>query len=1280
MKLHLYPEVQSRLAAFSLRLQHLAASTDSESYIDPKVQAENLQYSLSFTLARLISVLTFIDRSKNVVEALLHEFNQRQGTALTYGDFESIGWLRCINNDVLIPSSVKYFIWQVGYYEQEEKPVEIPQDKAIHVAFLRLFYERCYQDAKLTISPDDLAALLAPPTHSAITIRFLVERKVLVEKNGSFCWLGGDYVRQLGNEIAASLWLLTTDKKVTEKQFRRYVKQLHGAQVWPNDMRQFLSPAATTRISNLATAVLLQEPDLVNTDTEFRKIWLDSPSYAHIKITDEVPHVSIAGQTSAALIEHIEQHKWRFRDVFDHQASRGFHDLLLRLALSYDSLRPSPYPNTIQLLEAVDRPYIVWKTFEALGQRTPQAIPYLLNDSELAPLAFKALTKLGLSQFWVSEQENRDERYRQQQEVLGDLWLELFGSYLDIAVTATHAFDELGKSVGGILYQLAIKAFATTGSYSNGHIEQQAAATVYPKALAALGDRRIGGSRYFMGDEVPAKLIDELFSGISTSLRTFVKLVHLEYIRVDLAAVDLSIKLLQLVTHQQKSKQQAAGPPAVIELIHHLRKLLDDYYTTAEVTVEQYVVTGPVTKTAKKSIDYFGAELVEWGYLFCQFSRLDLLDELATTFLDSLQINRTAKEGKYDDANQREADKLRFFLKTLLLAYLDIHPRQSRLELEGLPVNETLTWLESTIEQIATQYSQDDLAAGRIDLFEESLSLGHDAHWVSLTALLYRCLNLFKSESRRQFLERFFDQSLELGRMLAAINLLDSQELREAVAEKIDQTNLDDFIKSKHTVTDLEETLIEAINSSTHWQAFAEPLLQRVQRHFKDRGYRNERQNLLFEIELLLLYKRKDGDHLKGIAIPTLPEHLSRQKDQLGRLKEFFLSLHLLYNEHQFDNAIPMLERLLAYEPSNIRYAFQLYRARTLQAISSTPITTAGRSLLQRAQQDWETFVGKLSEEQKKINAGWLEAVDSNSIHYLAYLGTPERFDQTVSRLSNGYLFSEELVPVIYTNYKGRGLYELAYNFLDKATQYYSDNQEEVPATIDKLRNGAGDYRTVERLKQLLGSLVNQGADLIPKILPDRLNGQRNIDEFILHEFIQAARVMVEKIEGVRQITGENQYNDLLMALIQLRFAVWGWSVHDQPRVGRSEVGSDAGEADLVIKSAGNTIALIEALNLMDTKYTKTHVLKCNFYVNISRYYIVVYHAGKRKNLDNAWKKYQQYVTDMAYPDEFALDSSRGFENLPTNLASDDFIKVGKTHLGASYTMFHLMIALGNNG
>ena len=54
---------------------------------------------------------------------------------------------------------------------------------------------------------------------------------------------------------------------------------------------------------------------------------------------------------------------------------------------------------------------------------------------------------------------------------------------------------------------------------------------------------------------------------------------------------------------------------------------------------------------------------------------------------------------------------------------------------------------------------------------------------------------------------------------------------------------------------------------------------------------------------------------------------------------------------------------------------------------------------------------------------------------------------------------------------------------------------------------------------------------------------------FILDEFIKAAMVMfLQNKINKRSALRKNKYNDLLVAILNLRFDVWGWVISDQGR------------------------------------------------------------------------------------------------------------------------------------
>jgi len=146
-------------------------------------------------------------------------------------------------------------------------------------------------------------------------------------------------------------------------------------------------------------------------------------------------------------------------------------------------------------------------------------------------------------------------------------------------------------------------------------------------------------------------------------------------------------------------------------------------------------------------------------------------------------------------------------------------------------------------------------------------------------------------------------------------------------------------------------------------------------------------------------------------------------------------------------------------------------------------------NLLQEAYQQWEDFISTLTEEEKQGSENLLDAVDGNALHYLAVAKNYTRFDQIVNRLPSKYLYEEEVIVTIYNCYLERGLHELAFDYLNKATNYFSNKKISLPKVVSDLRDIYPDEQTIQKLKLMLGNLPSQRPDDIPKILPNNLNG-----------------------------------------------------------------------------------------------------------------------------------------------------------------------------------------------
>ena len=1273
---------QEKLKSLSERLRYLARDKNAYSnYIDQKIKSENLQYNLSLIISHIILKLHFIERSVTVFESIIEEYNESNNTNLTFENFKKIGWIRIISEDVVMPALVNHFIWQVGYYEKEGKPIEIPKDKTDIVRCLLSYYERCFSNARLTITQSELENVLNEYASKAVTIEFLKERGIIGfdAKSNHYYWQARDeYSRHLRNEIASTLWLLVGGENATFIEFKRFFKLIQGTQIWLENLDGYLTVQNTTKINELAIEFLNSENDLLKSEDEFRKIWLDAKSYLHVDIKNEIPDVDFNYDNTFDFIESVNYHKFRYHDAFDYQRTRSFYYSILKIIVNNESKYLQPFQNTLRILKDTRMPFLVWTLYSEIPSHFSFAIPYLLNDSDLIPIAFKLIDKIEIDNAFLKEQSNTDKTEEECCELKNQLWLEMFDFTLE-QFSLFHSDDEgKGIVIAKILIDLAENLFKYNNNNRNSFIIHNSLRKRYDDALKKLSNQRIKQVNVYPKPFINPKIITSIFPYFVDYLKN--KLIstfsnHTKFLSLKSAHFDLSIEILRLgniqygeneISEVQKLEETTK------DLVISLKEYLTEFYSQNEIEVHTYN-NGIEIQKAQRGVNEFGFEIIDWGYLFLHFERTKVLDTFHNKFTISLKFNTTAD--KYDDQNKEQFEKIKLYLKSLMIGFISINQKRGLYEFDGLPVNDTLFYLEKWIKELSLLYSINDLPQSRIDVFNEMFSVfGYDIYYQHLTSLLYKSINYFTDKNPDEFVETYFASSNDIGRMLTATNILDSKEQRYIISKRISEVKIETYIDEVFTTTELQYAVIEAVNSESHWE-LAKPLIDRIQAHFKSVQHHDEnRENLLFQVNLLLAFKEKDFRKLISINIPQKSNFYQKEVNKMHQVKQFYIALFKLYNDKNYDNAIKLFKSLLTEDTKNIRYAFHIYRAETLKAIDAVNI-----ELLNIANQNWESFVNILKGEEKKGLSELNESIASNSLHYFAVMKDAKRFDQTINTLSKSFVFDEEIIPTVYKFYIERDLHELAFDYIEKAKKYLSQISITIPANIQIIIDNSVSTKLLKSLKRSLECVRGINAKDIPLITPDKVNDKRNLGEFMLCEIVQASKVLIEKIHGIKKNPDEDRYNDLLLATLRLRFQIWDWSIHDQARKGTSPTGINAGETDITIESGNITIALFEALILRgkDKAKTENHVLKSFGYAkNLDRYYMIIYFKGKPTDLDTTWDSYKQDAAACSYSANFAFDIVKNFEDLSSKFDDINHLRIAKTVHGTNVEMFHVMIDL----
>lgn len=740
------------------------------------------------------------------------------------------------------------------------------------------------------------------------------------------------------NEIASTLWLLIGGENATIKQFEKYFKIIWGTQIWIENLDGFLAQENTTKISELAVEYLSSENDLLKSDDEFRKIWLDANHYQHIDIKTEIPNVKFNYKTSWDFIESVNFHKRYYREFFDYQKTRSFCYTLLRIIVHNKPKDSRPYKNGLEILKDISKPFLVWSLYREIPSEFPFVIPYLLTDSELIPIAFKMIDKIGIDDNFLSEQSNRERKDEERYELMNNLWLEVFDYILDEFCSTTSDNGNKGEIISRILFDLTEEVFMYNNN-SNNIISHNAFRKRYDEALKKLSIKRIKDINIYPKPFINPRIIIALLPSIIDHIRNNITKVFAQYnqfLKLKSPLVDLSVEILRLSNIRfsedeiSKSEQQKLVESAK-ELVYTLEKYLSEFYSQIDIEVHTYN-KGIEKQKAERGVNEFGFEIIDWGYLFLLFEKNNILEAFHNNFV--LYLNFNADGDKYEKQNQEQFEKIKLYLKSLMISFISINQNKNLYEIDGLLVNKTLVQLEKWIKDFSLLYSLDDLSNKRIDIFSEMFSdFGYNIYNQHLTALLYKCINYFNDKNPNEFVKTFFTKSNDIGRMLTAINILDSKGQRDIISQRISEVKIEAFIDEVFTTTELQYALIESVNSESHWE-LAKPLIDRIQEHFEKIKHQDEnRENLLFQVNLLLAFKEKDYRKLNGIEIPKKQYMHSEADKTMQKMKQFHIALFKLYNDKSYDEAIKLFRSLLSEDTKNIRYAFHLYRAETLKAI-----------------------------------------------------------------------------------------------------------------------------------------------------------------------------------------------------------------------------------------------------------------------------------------------------------------------------------------------------------
>jgi len=908
-----------------------------------RIHWENAKHNLASVLAQLILKINFPILTEEILKEIIEDYNTKNNTQLTINHITDKSWLRFVNGEYLIPVVVSYSISLSLSDRNNTFDQKIPDEFKHEFEVMKEVYKHVHLDNLYTISRANLHEVLAK--NPQVTEDLLKKQDTLrfnTEKSAFELSSNSDYFRYLTDEIAMELWCLIMEPHQTIENFRHFLKVLMlGPVGWPGNFLRYTHNQDLKIFHNLANRFLSEEPDLEYTQKEMEKVYLDSPHYTHNNLFDPIPNIDINPVDAYRVIRDIREVGWNYSDLFTHQHTRSVFSLVCHLVIEHPINHIDPYAPLLQLLKHKNRPYLIYTIHFDIKRNYPELIPYLIADSELAPLFFYMLEVLGISEKMLNEQ-GFEERHKEKEEIRSVLWLDAFSHLLSLISKQTGKENIYIQSVSKILLDLTREVFTFNSNYYNFNvIRHNELRKRYDAALKLLAEVQIDYVNTYPAPKVKARLFISILRTLFKTLNDSPvyparnEFIHIDAARVDLATEFLKISNLKLLKDEATDDQVRQFETLKSEITIYLFEEIKNYFTATSIQVNNYRVKLEERKV-KRGVSEFALEIIDWAFIYVHFYKYALLDKLDSEFRNSISLEPDSEESIYSQKNQEEIEKIKPYIKFLLLAHIGITKTKTKLELSGFDAIELLKKLEDLIIYYSLQYSINKLEENKINVFRDS-SAFFDGNFYrqALTSLLFIAANNFSVEKKRSFISDFLHQNQDLSNMLEALNKIDGADIKKIISDKISAINIDSYIESRFHLSELEDALIESINSETHFD-IATPVLNRIEQHMEKVKMNTEQsRNFIYRIKLLLAFKQKNLEALKNVPVPKPDSTFSKTGPENERRKTFYIALHKLYNENNLGEAINSLEALHSQENKNVDFAFHLYRAKTLKAVKS---------------------------------------------------------------------------------------------------------------------------------------------------------------------------------------------------------------------------------------------------------------------------------------------------------------------------------------------------------
>lgn len=1139
--------------------------------------------------------------------------------------------------------------------------------------FIHNVYEHLYlkeHENRLRIKIEDLEAIITSFKGVYSLIPNMSELVVL----GKFqIQSEGYYTITLNNDstldkTAAILWEKLLQNKTFNSDAERllfWYKRIIYRSQW-SDIGSQLAAESLNRFLKAATDAVSTDSDLVNGQTEYEKLLLDS-SHGRLNNLSWLP-IAIH-KDNFPNSENLYELYWQMRaldndhqnELIYHQETREPLTYFIRQIVQYESeqIDGQLLPAIFKLLnQGAVKPYLLWQSCFELYYWKPSLIPFLLLKGETAALSFSLI--------W--DVEVLEPALQDKDEVRLQLLKSCFTSLLQNITDLAPEKEQQARIIFQCLLRSSFKKFRIPGG--NDIVKQKEQLNfnnrVCNELRMLLTTATLQGSHFNSTGSYKKLLFPTLIEDLFAEAKKFVSAdyrhnhtLELPYLKLDILC--WLFKLCQSNLPEQRTDQD--------NLILDIKEEFLESYLFAINCVEMdgwdYFKNEHVRiRPSWFSREVFN-ELIPWQTIVST-----LTPESLHRFTSPLALKLKKAENRYDEYNRFTANKIRTHISVLLVTYNRLYHNQVELTIKGIPVNNILTELENSIIRFVTNYCIDAPMKKRIDifddLFERSYTPGDNKE---LLPAIGGVMNKFTDQGKRLIIQELLKEH-QLPRSLKLLNYVVSEKDRQTLISAITSENITAYLEQEHSMDGIQ-FIMQELALISDFSLLARQALEFWNAKIVTRNYKSDDNKITaYRIALIISFHAGDENSHNAIEEPTLNYASTQTNFSAAAEKDFYRALIYLKNNKPQLACEIFNNQLNGAEEERPVLALNRFAAKIQWADEVTHLEEK-RKLYSEAIQEWTQFSEGLAIERLEFI---LEKVWNNQLHAYSALGNAAAFDEIYNKLDNTTVLRSDFLELRLRNLVQRKMQLQAEELIRKAEQYHRLSDDKLPEFMIKMFDIVETTDSISQLKEQYRIIFSKTPEKLVQIIAEDFNKYSTLPEAILFEIVYAANEMLTYINSISAIDHEDKYSDLLQLVLNGRLSMYGWKSSTtrggQPFSGKANLG----EIDFAIFSRNERLCLCEAMiiegrNIVESQKHNFKIF--NYGASRKSFFMIIYYKGK--DYETSWTKYKSSVgKEIQFPAGHEMQFNE-LEDLSAKFGNNS-IKVGKGIHVSDALLYHIFI------